>query len=85
MYPGLSDADVQVATFAQQQRLSACLRQHVISSLLPTSVGRPSMSTAMRQQSGALLVRVGRRLEGMHALTRERLGSVAPSKRNAIA
>ena len=85
MYPGLSDADVQVATFAQQQRLSACLRQHVISRVLPRSVGRPSMSTAMRQQSGALLVRVGRRLEGLRVLTRERLGSVAPGKRNAIA
>ena len=85
MYPGLSDADVQVATFAQQQRLSACLRQHVISRVLPRSVGRPSMSDAMRQQSGALLAQIGWRLQGMHALTRERLGSVAPSKRNAIA
>ena len=85
MDPGLSDADDQDATLAQQQPLSACLRRQGISRLLPRSVGRPSMSTAMRQQSGALLVRVGRRLEGMHALTRERLGSVAPSKRNAIA
>ena len=85
MYPGLSDADVQVATFAQQQLLSACLRQQGISRVLPSSVGRPSMSTAMRQQLGVLLARVGRRLQGMHALTTERLGAVVTSERNAIA
>ncbi len=56
-----------------------------VTGLLPVSVVNRSVSTLLRRQLGMLLVRFGRRLQGVRAVTRESLGPTPTGEVSAIA
>jgi hypothetical protein len=56
-----------------------------VKGLLPVSAVNRSMSTLLRRQLGTLLVRVGQRLQGVRAVTRESLGPTPTGEVSAIA
>jgi hypothetical protein len=85
MYPGLSEADCQVAGFRYQQLVDEGRQQQVVAGLRPGSVSSRAVFSSLRQQVGALLVRAGERLQNVEALTREHGGSAAAQERGAIA
>ena len=85
MYPGLSEADCQVAGFHYQQLVAEGRRQQVVAGVRPGSVSSPAVFSSLRQQVGALLVRAGERLQTVEALTKEHVGSTAAHERSAIA
>ena len=85
MYPGLSEANCQVATFHYWQLVNEGQHQQFAVGARPVSAGICSAPTSLRQQIGALLVCAGQRLQGMQAGTRQSLGSVPTSERVAIA
>ena len=85
MYPGLSEADCQVAGFRYQQLVAEGRQQQVVAGVRPVSVSSRAVFISLRQQVGALLVRAGERLQNVEALTRERVGSATPQERGAIA
>jgi hypothetical protein len=73
MYPGLSDADCQVAAFRHRQLMNEGQRQQRSTGVPPVSGVSRLGSISVRQQVGALLVRAGQRLQGMQAATSENL------------
>ena len=85
MYPGLSDADCQVAGFRYRQLVSEGQHQQVGVVVHPGSAETRSMSTMFQQGLGTLLVRAGYRLQGLHTVTRQGLDSVATGERAAVA
>jgi len=85
MYPGLSEADCQVAGFRYQQMVDEGRQQQVVAGLRPGSVMSRVVSFSLRQQVGALLVLAGERLQTVEALTTEHVGSATPQERGAIA
>ena len=85
MYPGLSEADRQVAAFRYRQLVSEGQHQQVVAGVYRESVETRSMSTTFQQGLGTLLVRAGHRLLGLHSITTQSLDTVATGKRAAIA
>jgi hypothetical protein len=77
MYPGLSDADCQVAAFRYRQLVNEGQRQQVVASVSPVFGVTRVVSRSVRRQVGALLVCAGQRLQGMQDVTNE---SLAPSQ-----
>ena len=70
MYPGLSDADCQVATFHYRQLVGEGQRQQLVMDVLPASARISGVSVSVRQQVSALLLRAGQRLQGAPVETR---------------
>jgi hypothetical protein len=76
MYPGLSDADRQVAEFRYRHLVAEGQRQQFAASARPaTRTGR--QSPAIRHQIGTLLVRAGQSLQGAQAMAKETIGAIA--------
>jgi hypothetical protein len=84
MYPGLSDADCQVAGFRYQQLVAEGRQQQVVAGVRPGSVSSRAVFLSLRQQVGALLVCAGERLQNVEAVTREHVDSATPQRRGAI-
>ena len=85
MYPGLSEADCQVAGFRYQQLVNEGRREQVSAGARPVSVVSRLVSVAVRQQVGALLVCAGQRLQGVQAATGERIVPSQAGEMSAIA
>ena len=85
MYPGLSEADCQVAGFHFRQLMDEGQQQQVIARVRPASADGPSLTTALRQQVGSALVRGGQRLQGVQAVTSRSFSSAPTGERGAIA
>ena len=85
MYPGLSDADCQVAAFRYRQLVDEGQRQQVAARVPSASGISRWMSGPVRQQVGALLVCAGQRLQGVQAVTSEGLAPTATGEMGAIA
>ena len=77
MYPGLSDADCQVAAFHYRQLVNEGQRQQISTGAGSASGVTRVVSRSVRRQVGALLVCAGQRLQGVQAVTSE---SLAPSQ-----
>jgi hypothetical protein len=85
MYPGLSDADCQVATLRYRQLVGEGQRQQISAGArLATGITRV-VSGSVRRQVGALLVCAGQRLQGVQAVTSQGLTPTAASEMGAIA
>ena len=85
MYPGLSEADCQVAGFRYQQLVSEGQHQQLVSGVHPGSAETRSMSTTFQQRLGILLARAGHRLQGLNTITRQSADTLATGERVAIA
>ena len=57
----------QVATLRDQELIVRGLHEQFVASVLPPSAGAPAVRTVLKQQLGALLVRVRVRLQDVHA------------------
>lgn len=77
MYPGLSEADCQVAAFRYRQLVAEGQQQQVVAGVRPGPVDTLSATTTLQQRLGTLLVRAGRRRLGLHTVTAQRLDTVA--------
>jgi hypothetical protein len=84
MYPGLSDADCQVATFHYRQLVDAGQRQQVAAAVRPGSSVTRVVSGSVRRV-GAFLVCAGQRLQGVPAVSGERLVPTPTGEMGAIA
>jgi len=85
MYPGLSDADCQVAAFRYRQLVDDGQRQQVVTGASPVSGGTRGASRSMRRQVGAFLVCAGQRRQGVQAITSESLVPAQAGEMGAIA
>jgi hypothetical protein len=85
MYPGLSDADCQVAAFHYRQLVNAGQQQQMSAGARPVSGVTRLMARSARQQIGAFLVYAGQRLQGAQAVTGERLVPTPTGEMGAIA
>jgi hypothetical protein len=85
MYPGLSDADCQVAAFRYQQMVNEGQRQQISADAHPSSGVSRFVFGSVRRQVGALLVSVGQRLHGVQAITNECLVPTLTGEEGAIA
>jgi hypothetical protein len=85
MYPGLSEADCQVAGFRYRQLVSEGQHRQFIASVRPGPADTFSTSAKFRQHLGTFLVRAGERLQGLHSVTRHGFDTVATGERAAIA
>ena len=87
MYPGLSDADCQVATFRYRQLMDEGQRQQVSAGARPTSGVTRVVFASVRRQVGAFLVYAGRRLQvqGVQMVTSENLAPTPTGEMGAIA
>ena len=84
MYPGLSEADCQVATFRYQQMVNEGQRQQISAGGHPAARITRLMSGSVRRQVGALLVHAGHRLQGVQMVTGDRLEPTATGEMRAI-
>jgi hypothetical protein len=85
MYPGLSDADCQVAAFRYRQLVDEGQRQQVSTGLRSASGVTRLVSGSVRRQVGTLLVRAGQRLQGVQAVTNESLVPTSTREVGALA
>ena len=85
MYPGLCDADCQVAAFRYQQMLVEGQHQQIVRGLRAELAETRSLSTTFQQRLGTFLVHAGQRLQGLNTVTTQRLETVATGERTAIA
>ena len=85
MYPGLSDADCQVAGFRYRQLVAEGQNRQFIASMCPGSADTSSASATFQQRLGTFLVRAGHRLQGLNTVTRQGFDTVATGERAAIA
>jgi hypothetical protein len=85
MYPGLSDADCQVAAFHYRQLVDEGQRQQVFTGLRSASGVTRLASGSVRRQVGALLVRSGRRLQGVQMTAGESLVPTSSGEIGAVA
>jgi hypothetical protein len=89
MYPGLSDADCQVAAFHFRQLVDEGQRQQLSASARPTSSVTRVVCASVRRQVGALLLLAGRRLhvqvQGVELVTNENLARTATGEMGAVA
>jgi hypothetical protein len=81
MYPGLSDADCQVAAFHYRQMVDEGQHQQFVAGASPVSGVTRVVSQSVRQQVGAFLVCAGQRLQGVQAITSE---SLVPSQAGEV-
>jgi hypothetical protein len=85
MYPGLSDADCQVAAFHYRQLVNEGQRQQISAGAPPVSGVSRLMARSARRQLGAFLVCTGQRLQGVQAVTNESLVPTATGEMGAFA
>jgi hypothetical protein len=85
MYPGLSDADCQVAGLHYRQLVSAGQRQQFGAGVRPASGATRVVAGSVRRQVGAFLVCAGQRLQGVRAASGERLVPTPTGETSAIA
>jgi len=85
MYPGLSDADCQVAAFHFRQLINEGQRQQMSAGARPASEVTRVVAGSARRQVGALLVYAGQRLQGVQAVTSERLVPTSTGEMSAVA
>jgi len=85
MYPGLSDADCQVAAFRYRQLVDDGQRQQFVAGASPVSGVTRVVSRSVRRQVGAFLVCAGQRLQGVPAITSESLVPSQAGEMGAIA
>ena len=85
MYPGLSDTDCQIAAFHYRQLVDEGQRQQVVAGARPVSGVTRVVSRSVRRQVGAFLVYAGQRLQGLQAITNERLVPSQAGELDAIA
>ena len=87
MYPGLSDADCQVATFHFRQLVDEGQRQQVSAGARPTSGVTRVVCASVRRQVGTFLVRTGQRLyvQGVQMVTSENLAPTSTGELGATA
>jgi hypothetical protein len=85
MYPGLSDADCQVAAFHYRQLVDEGQRQQVVAGASPVAGVTRVVSRSVRRQVGAFLVCAGQRLQGVQAITSESLVPPQAGEMGAIA
>ena len=84
MYPGLSDADCQVAAFHYRQLVDEGQRQQVSTSSRSAS-GVTRLASGSVRQVGALLVRAGQRLQGVQMTASESLVPTSTGEIGAVA
>ena len=85
MFPGLSEADCQVAGFHYRQLVDEGQRQQGAARVLPAPLSSRAVSFSLRQQLGAFLVHAGERLQGAQTITSDRLGRTPSGEMGAIA
>ena len=85
MYPGLSDADCQVAAFRYRQLVNEGQRQQISADARLATSSTRLMSGSVRRHVGALLVCAGQRLQGVQAVTSEGFVPTATGEMGAIA
>jgi hypothetical protein len=85
MYPGLSDADCQVAAFHFRQLVNEGQRQQFLAGAHPASGVTWLVSGSVCRQVGMLLVCAGHRLQDVHAVTSESLVPTHAGELSAIA
>jgi hypothetical protein len=87
MYPGLSEADCQVATFHFRQLVDEGQRQQLSADARPASGVTRVVYASVRRQVGAFLVYAGRRLQfqGVQMVTSENLAPTPTGEMGAIA
>ena len=85
MYPGLSDADCQVAASHYRQLVNEGQRQQISAGAPPVSDVSRLMARSARRQLGAFLVCAGQRLQGVQAVTNESLVPTATGEMGAFA
>ena len=82
MNPGMSE---QVATLRDQQLVARRLHELFVASVLPRSAGASAVRTVLKQQLGALLMRVRVHFQDAHAGPEPWLAQGAASERGASA
>ena len=85
MYPGLSEADCQVAAFHYRQLVDEGQRQQVSTGSRSASGVTRLVSGSVRRQVGALLVHAGQRLQGVRMTASESLVATSAGETGAIA
>jgi hypothetical protein len=80
MNPGMSE---QVATLRYQQMVAWRLQGQFVASVLLPLGGAPAVRTVLKQQFGALLMRVRVRFQDVHAAPEPWLAQGAVSERGA--
>jgi hypothetical protein len=85
MYPGLSDADRQVAAFHYQQLVDEGQRQQVSAGVRPASTGSSAVSIALWRQLATRLALAGRRTHDVLTVTRRRVDPASTRAQSAIA
>jgi hypothetical protein len=85
MYPGLSEADCQVAGFRYRQLVAECQHRQLVAGLRTGPADSRAGRTMFQQRLGPLLVRAGSRLQGLTTVTKQSLDTVATGERAAIA
>jgi hypothetical protein len=85
MFPGLSEADCQVAAFYHRQLMAEGQHQQIIAGVRPGSAETRSAATTLQQRLVTLLVGGGHHLLGLQAITTQNFDTVPTGKRAAIA
>ena len=85
MYPGLSDADCQVATFHYRQLVNEGQRQQISTGAGPVSGVMRLVSGSVRRQVGAFMVSAGQRIQGVQMVTSESLIKIPTGEMGATA
>jgi hypothetical protein len=85
MYPGLSEADCQVAGFRYRQLVAEGQHRQLVAGLRTGPADSRAGRTMFQQRLGPLLVRAGSRLQGLTTVTKQSLDTVATGERAAIA
>jgi hypothetical protein len=85
MQPGLSETDCQIAMLRYAALVAEGQHQQSLRGMRSASPGSRPAVTAIRRNVGTLLVKIGQRIEGRHAVTSNRFGPYAIGERSAIA
>jgi hypothetical protein len=85
MYPGLSDADCQVATFRYRQLVDEGQRQQISTGAGLASGVTRLVSGSVRRQVGAFMVSAGQRIQGVQMVTSEGLVKIPTGEMVATA
>ncbi len=85
MYPGLSEADCQVAGFRYRQLVSEGQHRQFIANARPASADTFSASARFQQRLGTFLVRAADRFQDLHTVTSQGRDTATTREGAAIA
>jgi len=85
MYPGLSDADCQVAAFNYRQLVTEGQHQQSVAGVRPASTGGSAVPTVLWRQLATRLALAGRRTHDVLTVTRRRVDPASTGAQSAIA